>query len=110
MAMRTTRRARNPKSPKAAKQAKPVIAVAGVSPATGDAPSKGVGETSRSEWRLGVCHFSAHARERATASRQRAMRARRAGSGSWGSKRRSTAHCAAMAAPPAHTPVAKPAR
>ncbi len=42
----------------AAEQAKPVIAVAGVSPVTGGAPL-GVGETSRSEWRLGVFHFLA---------------------------------------------------
>ena len=41
----------------AAEQAKPAIAVAGVAPVTGDAPCKGAGETSRSEWRLGVCHF-----------------------------------------------------
>ena len=32
----------------------PAIAVAGVSPVTGDAPLKGEGETSRSECRLGV--------------------------------------------------------
>ncbi len=38
----------------------PAIAVAGVSPGTGDAPL-GVGETLRSEWRLGVFHF-AHSR------------------------------------------------
>ncbi len=43
-----------PKSQKAAEQAVPAIAVAGVPPVTGDAPSKGEGETSRSEWRLGV--------------------------------------------------------
>ena len=36
----------------------PAIAVAGVSPVTGDAPLKGEGETSRSEWRLGGCHFN----------------------------------------------------
>ena len=59
MTLCVTRSAGNPKSPKAAEQAKPAIAVAGVSPATGDAPCKGVGETSRSEWRLGVFHFSA---------------------------------------------------
>ena len=41
----------------AAEQAKPAIAVAGVSPATGDAPL-GVGGTSRSAWRLGVFHFA----------------------------------------------------
>ena len=40
----------------AAEQDDPAIAVAGVSPAIGDAPCKGVGETSRSEWRLGVFH------------------------------------------------------
>ena len=43
-----------PKSQKAAEQAVPAIAVAGVPPVTGDAPSKGVGETTRSVWRLGV--------------------------------------------------------
>ena len=42
----------------AAEQAKPAIAVAGVSPASDDAPCKGVGGTSRSEWRLGVFHVS----------------------------------------------------
>jgi len=36
----------------------PAIAVAGVSPVIGDAPLKGEGATSRSEWRLGVFHFS----------------------------------------------------
>ena len=46
----------------AAEQAVPAIAVAGVSPATGDAPFKGVGETSRSEWRLGVFHFGNRSR------------------------------------------------
>ena len=35
------------------------IAVAGVPPVTGDAPCKGGGETSRSEWRQEVFHFSA---------------------------------------------------
>ena len=35
------------------------IAVAGAPPVTGDAPCKGVGETTRSEWRLAVFHFSA---------------------------------------------------
>ena len=34
------------------------IAVAGVPPVTGDAPCKGGGETSRSEWRLGVFHLT----------------------------------------------------
>ena len=34
------------------------IAVEGLGPRTGYAPCKGVGETSRSEWRLGVFHFS----------------------------------------------------
>ena len=43
----------------AAEQARPAIAVAGVSPARGDAPLKGEGATSRSEWRLGVFHFLA---------------------------------------------------
>ena len=43
-----------PMGPTAAKQAMPAIAVAGVSPVTGDAPGKGEGETSRSEWRLGA--------------------------------------------------------
>ncbi|CAM5782360.1 hypothetical protein OPEN69S_00952 [Ottowia pentelensis] len=42
-----------PKSQVAAEQARPVIAVAGVSPATGDAPSRGDAATSRSEWSNG---------------------------------------------------------
>ena len=52
----------------------------------------------------------AQSRERSTASRQRAMRASRCGSGRLGSKRWSTAHCAAISSPPLHTPVASPAR
>ena len=46
-------------APMATEQARPAIAVAGVSPVTGDATCKGVGETSRSECRLGVCLISA---------------------------------------------------
>ena len=38
MALRATRSRRNAKGPMAAEQATPVIAVAGVSPVTGDAP------------------------------------------------------------------------
>ena len=38
-------------------QARSAIAVAEVPSATGAAPCKGVGETSRSEWRLGVFHY-----------------------------------------------------
>ncbi|HMT57111.1 MAG TPA: hypothetical protein PKC71_03780, partial [Ottowia sp.] len=53
-----------------------------------------------------VIAHRAHPRERATASRQRAMRARRSDSARRGSKRRSTAHCAAISSPPDHTPVA----
>ncbi len=43
----------------AAEQAKPAIAAEGLGPPAGDAPCKGVGGTSRSEWRLGVFHLSA---------------------------------------------------
>ena len=68
--------------PMAAVQAKPTIAVEGLGPPTGDAPCKGVGGTSRSEWRLGVIHFSVSGwatRWRSTRSKWR---------GSWGVSKR----------------------